>query len=198
MIGDYKGEVNNKVLTALMQAYLDVLDYDGLKSILREAELLELKDIRDIDSSKFIDFFSFKKIISAQNCLLFGCYNLLFEIGKKFSFYLFPYGKNFEEVIMELNSLIKTTWNIKILEKSENYMTNELETITLEIQNCIFCSEVGVPCNFIVGFLVHSLQKSLPSNREISYSGLRDPHDPTHSSFILKLISKKSKKLNIT
>ena len=191
MIGDYKGEVNNKVLTALMQAYLDVLDYDGLKSILREAELLELKDIRNIDSSKFIDFFSFKKIISAQNCLLFGCYNLLFEIGKKFSFYLFPYGKNFEQVISELNTLIRTTWNIKILEKSENYMINELETITLEIQNCIFCSEVGVPCNFIVGFLVHSLQKSLPSNRKISYSGLKDPHDPTHSSFILKLISKK-------
>ncbi len=191
MIGDYKGEVNNKVLTALMQAYLDVLDYDGLKSILREAELLELKDIRDIDSSKFIDFFSFKKIISAQNCLLFGCYNLLFEIGKKFSFYLFPYGKNFEEVIKELNTLIRTTWHIKILEKHENYMTNELESITLEIKNCIFCSEVGVPCNFIVGFLVHSLEKSLPSNREITYSGLRDPHDPTHSSFILKLISKK-------
>lgn len=191
MIGDYKGEVNNKVLTALMQAYLDVLDYDGLKSILREAELLELKDIRNIDSSKFIDFFSFKKIISAQNCLLFGCYNLLFEIGKKFSFYLFPYGKSFEEVIKELNALIKTAWNIVILDKSENYMTHELETITLEIQNCIFCSEVGVPCNFIVGFLVHSLEKSLPSNREITYSGLRDPHDPSHSSFILKLMSKK-------
>ncbi|MFX1442911.1 MAG: hypothetical protein ACFFHV_05805 [Promethearchaeota archaeon] len=191
MIGDYKGEVNNKVLTALMQAYLDVLDYDGLKSILREAELLELKDVRDIDSNKFIDFFSFKKIISAQNCLLFGCYNLLFEIGKKFSFYLFPYGKNFEEIIIELNDLIKTNWRIEILDKSENYMTKELETITLEIQNCIFCSEVGVPCNFIVGFLVHSLEKSLPSNREITFSGLKDPHNPSHSNFILKLISKK-------
>jgi hypothetical protein len=191
MIGDYKGEVNNKVLTALMQAYLDVLDYDGLKSILREAELLELKDIRVFDSNKFIDFFSFKKIISAQNCLLFGCYNLLFEIGKKFSFYLFPYGKDFEEVIEELNDLIKTNWRVAILDKNKNYMTNELENITLEIQNCIFCSEVGVPCNFIVGFFVHSLQKSLPSNREISFSGLKDPHDPSHSSFILKLISKK-------
>ena len=193
MIGDYKGEVNNKVLTALMQAYLDVLDYDGLKSILREAELLELKDIREINSSKFIDFFSFKKIISAQNCLLFGCYNLLFEIGKKFSFYLFPYGKSFEDVIQEVNYLIKTNSNIKILDKSKNYMTNELETIILEIKDCIFCSEVGVPCNFIVGFLVHSLEKSLPSNREITFSGLKDPHDPSHNSFILKLVSKKTK-----
>ncbi|GAF69229.1 unnamed protein product [marine sediment metagenome] len=193
MIGDYKGEVNNKVLIALMQAYLDVLDYDGLKSILREAELLELKDIRDINSSKFIDFFSFKKIISAQNCLLFGCYNLLFEIGKKFSFYLFPYGKSFEDVIQEVNYLIKANSNIEILDKSKNYMTNELETITLKIRDCIFCSEVGVPCNFIVGFLVYSLEKSLPSNREITFSGLKDPHDPSHNSFILKLVSKKTK-----
>lgn len=193
MIGDYKGEVNYKVLKALMQAYLDVLDYDGLKSILREAELLEFKDLMNISSSKSIEFFSFKKIISAQNCLLFGCYNLLFEIGKKFSFYLFPYGKNFEEVIEEINYLIKTNWQIEILDKTENYITNELENITLEIRNCIFCPEVGVPCNFIVGFLVHSLEKSLPSNREISFSGLKDPHDPSHNSFILKLTSKKEK-----
>ena len=193
MIGDYKGEVNNKVLTALMQAYLDVLDYDGLKSILREAEMLELKDLRDFNSGKSIDFFSFKKIISAQNCLLFGCYNLLFEIGKKFSFYLFPYGKDFEEIIEELNILIKTNWSIQIIDKSKDFMTNELETITLEIKNCIFCSEVGVPCNFIVGFFVHSLQKSLASNRDITYSGLKDPHDPSHSSFIIKLESKKVK-----
>ncbi|TFG29513.1 MAG: hypothetical protein EU532_02945 [Promethearchaeota archaeon] len=191
MIGDYKGEVKNKVLTALMQAYLDVLDYDGLKSILREAELLELKDLKDAGPHPSIDFFSFKKIISAQNCLLYGCYNLLFEIGKKFSFYLFPYGKNFEEVIIEINDLIKTNWKIEILNKNYDYMTGELESVTLGIQNCIFCSEVGVPCNFIVGFLVHSLQKSLPSNIEITFSGLKDPNDPTHSNFILRLISKK-------
>ena len=191
MIGDYKGEVKNKVLTALLQAYLDVLDYDGLKSILREAELLELKDSRDSDPYKPIDFFSFKKIISAQNCLLYGCYNLLFEIGKKFSFYLFPYGKNFEEIIEEINLLINTNWKIEVLNKNHDYMTGELESITLRIENCIFCSEVGVPCNFIVGFLVHSLEKSLRSNIEISFSGLKDPNDPSHSNFILKLILKK-------
>ena len=191
MIGDYKGEVKNKVLTALLQAYLDVLDYDGLKSILREAELLELKDSRDSDPNISIDFFSFKKIISAQNCLLYGCYNLLFEIGKKFSFYLFPYGKNFEEIIEEINLLINTNWKIEVLNKNHDYMTGELESITLRIENCIFCSEVGVPCNFIVGFLVHSLEKSLPSNIAISFSGLKDPNDPSHRNFILKLILKK-------
>ena len=191
IIGAYRGTVKNRVVTALLQSYLDILDYDGMKSILREAELLDLKDIRDVDPEGEIDFFSFKKLIAAQNCLLYDSSQILFALGKKFSFYLFPYGKNFEEVVMELNHLIKTNWNIEILDKSTDHMTNEIETITLEINNCIFCSEVGVPCNFIIGFLVHSLEKSLPSNREITYSGLKDPHDPSHSSFILKLISKK-------
>jgi predicted hydrocarbon binding protein len=198
MIGDYKGEVKNKVLIALLQSYLDVLDYDGLKSILREAELLELKDIKEMDPDQSIDFFSFKKIISAQNCLLYGCYNLLTEIGKKFSFYLFPYGKNFEEVIEEINHFIDADWKIEILDIKTKSSINLIKSATLKIENCIFCSEVGVPCNFIVGFLVHSLKKSLPSNRRVLFSGLKDPFDLTHHSFILKLKSKKNKILNIT
>jgi hypothetical protein len=191
MIGDYKGEVKNKVLTALLQAYLDVLDYDGLKSILREAELLELKDLKDVNPEQIIDFFSFKKIISAQNCLLYGCYNLLFEIGKKFSFYLYPYGKDFEDIVGEINKLIKTDWKIEIIAKTNKPFSNELKTITLRLENCIFCSEIGVPCNFIVGFLVHSLEKSLPYNKRIQFLGLKDAYEPHHNSFILKLISKK-------
>ena len=62
IIGEYRGLVKNRVLTALLQSYLDNLDYDGMKSILREAELLELKDIRDVDPDGAIDFFSFKKL----------------------------------------------------------------------------------------------------------------------------------------
>ncbi|MFX0069505.1 MAG: hypothetical protein ACFFAO_00225 [Candidatus Hermodarchaeota archaeon] len=191
MIGDYKGEVKNKVLVALFQAYLDVLDYDGLKSILREAGLIDLKDNKNVDPDKTIDFFSFKKIVTAQNCLLYGCYNLLFEIGKKFSFYLYPYGKDFEEIIDEMNILIQTKWRLEIIEKKKRSNSNEIKTITIKIHNCIFCLEIGVPCNFIVGFLVHSLKKSLPANRKITYSGLKDSNDPTHNTFILKLKSKK-------
>ena len=67
LIGDYKGTVKNSVITALLQAYLDSLDYDGMKSILREAELLEFKDTRDANPDGDIDFFSFKKLIAAQN-----------------------------------------------------------------------------------------------------------------------------------
>lgn len=181
MIGDYKGFVKNKVVVALLQAYHDTLDYDGMKSILREAEMLHIKDIRDKDPNDTLDFFSFKKIISAQNCLLYDSPDLLFEIGKKFSFYLFPYGKIFEEIIDEINSSIIADWKVDIIKNNE-------KEIILQVNKCIFCSEIGVPCDLFKGFLVHSLQKSLPSELRIIYQREKeDVNNPNHNSFIVKL-----------
>ena len=137
IIGEYRGRVKNRVLTALLQSYMDNLDYDGMKSILREAELLDLKDIRNVDPDGEIDFFSFKKIITAQNCLLYDSSQLLYEIGRKFSFYLFPYGKDFSEIVSDINYLIQTDWRVRILEDTA-------ETIVIRIDRCIFCSEIGI------------------------------------------------------
>ena len=181
MIGEFKGEVKYKVITALLQAYQDVLDYDGMKSILKEAEMLHLKNIRDEDPNQSLDFFSFKKIIAAQNCLLFDSSLLLFEIGKKFSFYLFPYGKNFEEIIQELNSTIITDWKVKIVDNTQN-------EINIQVYKCIFCSEIGTPCDLFTGFLVHSLEKSLSSDYTVRHYGDNlDSNDPNHNTFALKL-----------
>lgn len=185
IIGDYRGTVRNRVVTALLQSYLDNLDYDGMKSILREAELLELKDIREVDPDGTIDFFYFKKIIAAQNCLLYDSSKLLYEIGRKFSFYLFPYGKNFEDIIREINEFIQTDWNVEIIEKSD-------ELIVIKVNKCIFCSEIGVSCDLFRGFLVHSLEKALPSNHHIFFFGEKENiNDPHHNSFVLKLKIKK-------
>ncbi|MFX0081640.1 MAG: hypothetical protein ACFE94_07800 [Candidatus Hodarchaeota archaeon] len=181
MIGDYKGEVKFKVVTALLQAYQDILDYDGMKSVLKEAGMLHLKNIRDEDQNQFLDFFSFKKIIAAQNCLLYDSSMLLFEIGKKFSFYLFPYGKKFEEIISEINTIIITDWKVEIVENSP-------DNIVISVQKCIFCSEIGVPCDLFKGFLVHSLEKSFPSEYGITHFGEKeDLKDPNHNTFLLKL-----------
>lgn len=186
MIGDYKGFVKNRVLTALLQAYHDILDYDGMKSILKEAEMLHLKDIREEDPNGSLDMFSFKKIISAQNCLLFDSTILLFEIGKKFSFYLFPFGKSFEEIIKDINTSITTDWKVEIIK-------NENDKITIKVQNCIFCSEIGIPCAMFKGFLVHSLEKSLSSDYKIFYDDDKeDVDDPNHNTFNLHLKLKKS------
>ena len=119
MIGEYKGLVKNRVITALLQTYLDTLDYDGMKSILKEAGLLHLRNQRNFNPNNTIDYFSFKRILTAQNCLLYQCSELLFEIGKKFSFYLFPFGKKFEDSIKEITELINTDWDIYIIEQSK-------------------------------------------------------------------------------
>jgi len=186
IIGDYKGIVKNKVLRALLHSYLDNLDYDGMKSILREAELLELKDIKEVDPNASIDFFSFKKIISAQNCLLYDSTDLLYEIGRKFSFYLFPFGKKFEEIIEEINDLIRTDWKVQI-----NKINPKM--ITIRVDKCIFCSEVGVSCNLFKGFLVHSLEKTLSSDYNVIQIGEKENiNDPRHNSFVLKLKIEKS------
>ena len=181
MIGDYRGEVKYKVVTALLQAYQDILDFDGMKSILREAEMLHIRNIREENQDQYLDLFSFKKIISAQNCLLYDSSMLLFEIGKKFSFYLFPYGKAFKEIIHEINSTIITDWKVEIVENSD-------DIIIVSVQKCIFCSEIGVPCDMFKGFLVHSLEKALPSDVNVLYYGDRENVDnPDHNTFLLQL-----------
>ena len=187
IIGEYRGTVKNRVLTALLQSYMDNLDYDGMKSILKEAGLLELKDIRGVDPEGEIDFFSFKKIISAQNCLLYDSSHLLSEIGKKFSFYLFPFGKIFEEIVEEINKLIVADWRVIIVE-------NRAESVIIRVDKCIFCSEIGVSCELFKSFLIHSLEKSLPSDFcVVSYEMKENINNPDHNSFVLKLrIEKKN------
>jgi len=181
IIGEYRGTVKNKVVIALLHSYLDNLDYDGMKSILKEAGLMHLKDIRDVDPNGFIDFFSFKKIIAAQNCLLFDSNKLLFEIGKKFSFYLFPFGKNFDEIINEINELIVTDWKVEILEKLD-------DLFVVKVEKCIFCSEIGVSCDLFKGFIIHSLEKTLTTDYRIIYYGKSENvNDPQHNNFVLKL-----------
>ncbi|MBY8982815.1 MAG: hypothetical protein KGD57_07695 [Candidatus Lokiarchaeota archaeon] len=189
MIGDYKGKVKYKVITALLQTYLDTLDYDGMKSILKEAGLLELRNQKDFNPENSIDYFSFKKILAAQNCLLYQCSELLFEIGRKFSFYLFPFGKNFEDSIREITELIDTDWNIEIIKKDE-------EEVKLKVENCIFCTEIGISCTLFKGFIVHTLEKTLTSEKEvICETNEENLQDPNHNSFILTL-KIKNKKLN--
>ncbi len=181
IIGEYRGTVKNRVLTALLHSYMDNLDYDGMKSILKEAGLLELKNIRDEDPEGEIDFFSFKKIISAQNCLLYDSTHLLSEIGRKFSFYLFPFGKNFREIVEEINYLIVTNWQVKIVEYSP-------ETVIIRVDKCFFCSEIGVYCELFKSFLIHSLEKSLTSDYcVIPIETKENINNPNHNSFILKL-----------
>lgn len=179
--GSMEGFVKNRVITALLQAYHDCLDYDGMKSILREAEMLSIKDIREINPDESLNLISFQKIIDAQNILMYGCTDLLHEIGKKFSFYLFPFGKDFEKIIQELKELIITNWDVSIIEKSDS-------NISVKVENCIFSTNDGQYCEVFEGFLVNSLQKALSSDKMVKFSKeLLDSPSHTNKSFIIKL-----------
>ena len=152
-----------------------------MKSVLKEAQMLHIKDYKDVDPNDTVDFPSFRRIIDSQNLLLYGCNRLLYEIGKKFSFYLFPYGKDFREIVSDIIDLIKADWNVKIIDKTSN-------SITIEIQNCIFCPESSGPCELFTGFLIYSLKKALPDNRKVNYvNEIQEIGEIEDETFLLKL-----------
>ncbi|TXT64703.1 MAG: hypothetical protein BAJALOKI1v1_530011 [Promethearchaeota archaeon] len=184
MTKNSNGLVQNKVVTALLQAYLDILDYDGMKSILKEAGELDLKDRRDTNPEEYINLTPFQNILSAQDVLLFNSFQLLFTIGKKFSFYLFPFGKNFQESIKEITELIRTDWNVTILQKTS-------DQINLEIENCLFCSQIDNSCDLFIGFIVHTLEKTLSAAEKVEYEITKK----ADNRFFLTLTIKKKNKL---
>ena len=118
--------------------------------------------------------------------LLYDSNILLQAIGEKFSFYLFPFGKKFEEIIEEINELIKTDWKVEIIKKT----TNE---IYINVNKCVFCSDIGMSCDLFKGFLIHSLQKTLNSTLKVNaIEGKESLSDHSHCSFAFILKIEKS------
>jgi len=77
--------------------------------------------------------------------------------------------------------LIVADWQVKIVE-------NRAESIIIRVDKCMFCSEIGVSCELFKSFLIHSLEKSLPSDyRVVSYETKENINNPNHNSFVLKL-----------
>jgi hypothetical protein len=154
--------VMNKVINALLHAYLDILDHDGMKSILNEANMPEIKRKSEDDPEDYVSFDLFKKILTAQNVLLYQSELLLFNIGKKFSFYLFPFGKSFEESINELTDLIKTDWSVEILKHTHN-------SIEIRVENCVLYNDFNNTFHLFEGFLVRTLEKTLSTEQKVEY-----------------------------
>ncbi len=96
-------EVNNSVINALLEAFYDVLDLDGKRSILAAAGLETLMENKlppdEFSSSSLLN----KLLFSMRNLLQFSD-RVLFEIGRKFSIYFDPSGSSFEEFIALLNN----------------------------------------------------------------------------------------------
>ena len=154
--------VMNKVINALLHAYLDILDHDGMKSILNEANMPEIKRKSEDEPENYVSFDLFKKILTAQNVLLYQSELLLFNIGKKFSFYLFPFGKSFEESINELTELIKTDWSVEILKHT-------YDSIEIRVENCVLYNDFNNTFHLFEGFLVRTLEKTLSTEQQVAY-----------------------------
>jgi hypothetical protein len=95
--------INNNVLNALLEAFYDILDLDGKRSILMLAHLPGLMDTK-LPTNGTTNWEIFEKILEAMRMLLQYSDKILFQIGRKFSIYLDPYGSSFDEFIMKLNT----------------------------------------------------------------------------------------------
>ena len=85
------------------------------------------------------------------------------------------------EIVKELKSLINSDWSVEILESRQDFFS-------VRVNKCVFCTEIGVPCDLFKGFLVNSLEKSLPSEFRVAHFGEKnDTNDPLHNSFTVNL-----------
>jgi len=157
----------------MIHAYQDLLDYDGMKSILREAGLLELLKVTSVDPNELIDFNILQKIINAHNFLLFGANELLKEIGRKFSLYLFPYGDNIENYINQLNECIQTDWKAELISISTSE-TNKIENVRIRVRNCVFKSNLSNSYEFSLGLLSQTIEKSIGASKIIDYKVIEE------------------------
>ena len=110
--------VDNAVINALLEAILDILDKDGKRSILKFAgrEDLLTEKLPPGTSSRE----EFIKILEAMRVLLEFSSQILFEIGRKFSVYLDPFGSSIKDFIIILNkSFISPQFHIKFASDRE-------------------------------------------------------------------------------
>jgi hypothetical protein len=122
---DSKNYVNNSVINALLEAIFDILDYNGKSSILTLSGRLDLlKEKLPQGTSKSSEFL---KIINSMRTLLEFSSKILFEIGKKFSIYLDPYGSSILEFIEILNnSFVDPSFNLQ--KNSKNNLSLSIVT----------------------------------------------------------------------
>jgi len=152
--------VQNIVINALLESLYDILDRDGMVSILRAAGLTELMDTQ-LNPREFSDYAVFKRIIDAMNELLQFSEEIAYAIGRKFAIYSDPSGTGIVAIIQHLKEWIRTDWDIQIIQ--EDFAPKR---IVIQVTNCPFCKEykltMGRPicCDFLRGIFSMSWEKT--------------------------------------
>ena len=97
--------ISYHIVNSLLESVFDVLDADGKKSILTFANLPELIHLKEKITE--IPLSTFVAILQSITTLLQHSNTILYEIGRKFSFYLDPFGSEFSHFIRKFNDFIK-------------------------------------------------------------------------------------------
>lgn len=97
--------VQNVIINALLEAFNDILDYDGKRSILAYARLDRWTDGK-LPPNGITPLNDFIRLIKSMRILLQYSQDILFELGRKFSIYLDPFGSSFKEFIIMINRYI--------------------------------------------------------------------------------------------
>ncbi|MHA1340786.1 MAG: hypothetical protein ACTSRZ_12205 [Promethearchaeota archaeon] len=163
---NYISYVKNSLIKALLEALFDVLDADGVNSILKFANIEIDKDNLDPEGETPTEVFN--SIIEAINTLLLYSNKVLYEVGRKFAFYIAPFGADLEEFYRIFEKNINDKLQIQI----ENKVENKLKII---VQNCPFChgklitsptmnGAINLDCEFYKGFISETIKKGLAIN----------------------------------
>jgi hypothetical protein len=94
--------VQNAVINALLEALFDILDLDGKKSILMFAGLEQWID-QKLPTDGVTAWDDFLRLIGAMRMLLQYSDSILYEVGRKFSIYLDPFGSSVPDFLNHLN-----------------------------------------------------------------------------------------------
>ncbi|MCP4764468.1 MAG: hypothetical protein GY870_22020 [archaeon] len=168
-----RSNVSNKLINALLDAMYDVLE-DGRQSIVLYANLDYMNQKLPFDEET--PFKDFVKLIDSMNYLLASSEKVLNEIGKKFAFYLSPFGTKIKDFVEALEN------NLSNLIKLDIEYPNP-EKIRVVINNCCFCpdSDSLLPksiyedlnCQFVQGMIFETITKAISNNIsvEVKHTG---------------------------
>lgn len=183
--------VSNKIINAFLEAIYDVLDADGKLSIIRHAKLDYLK--KSLPPKGEIPYDDFVKLVNSMNSLL--CYSdqVIYEIGRKFSFYLSPFGNQIENLLPFLEENLFQDIDIQI-ERKKNTL------ILIRMNRCPFCQgalsivpnlgDDTYKCEFFKGFLYETVKKATGHRASININQIKK--EDMQCEFEVHLDSKES------
>ncbi|MHA1729893.1 MAG: hypothetical protein ACTSWY_14360 [Promethearchaeota archaeon] len=162
--------VGNNIVNALLHAIQDVMGFDGKLSIIRFAGVEHLKE--QLPSHGDLSIEEFQKLVDSLNYLLLYSKQCMYEIGRKFSFYLSPYGLPIYDFIALLKKSMKST-------KIEMKITSK--EINIKIYDCPFCLTMKsflskdkefFTCEFFKGVFFESVTKNANQNTQVEIKHL--------------------------